>query len=87
MPFTPRQLEGLDGYTVSWNPYQCIYTLRVRRIVTHKFLGFLWPVSVVKVDAYEYIGQALNKKEYVRPDELDKDTSFLDNLIANMWQK
>lgn len=88
MPFTPRQLEGIDGYTVEWSGYSK-YHLRVKRVVTTKFLGFLWPVETRVTDTYSYDGvpQDAKGKTWVRPEELKADIAFLDNLIANMWRK
>lgn len=88
MPFTPRQLEGIDGYTVKWNGFSA-YALRINRVVSTKFLGFLWPVETRITDTYSYDGvpQDAKGKTWARPEELKTDIAFLDNLIANMWQK
>lgn len=86
MPFTPRQLEGIDGYTVEWSGYSK-YHLRVKRVVTTKFLGFLWPVHQLVVDKINYDGVSLGNKRYQSSDTMDADLTFLKNHIANMWQK
>lgn len=86
MPFTPRQLEGLESYSYKWNN-DGTYSIILKRRVETKFLGFLWPVHQLVVDKINYDGVSLGNKRYQSSDTMDADLTFLKNHIANMWQK
>lgn len=86
MPFTPRQLEGLQGgWVVTWNNHNG-YNLRLPRRVTGKFLGFLWLCDYTRYDDYFYPATVELRGNHCHPAPLVADLKFLEEYIANLWK-